>query len=98
MRSKKLPLTNGEQPVVAHYEELRSRVVAGQFRGVRRGLANLQQMGMATWMETVSSCPPLPVTRSGVTISETRLPDERCPALIDILANLALNRFMEVHA
>ena len=96
-----LSSTNGEQPVVAQYEELRSRVVAGRIRGVRRGLANLLQMGMATWMETVSSCPSLvgPVTRPGPTLgSETRLPDDRCPALVDILANLALNLFTEAHA
>jgi hypothetical protein len=92
--------TNDEQAVVAHYEDLRSRVVAGRIRGVRHGLAILLQMGMAAWMETFSSCPPLagPATRPGATSSETRLPDERCPALVDIFANLALNRFMEVHA
>ena len=86
--------------MVAHYEDLRSRVVAGRIRGVRRGLANLLQMGMATWMETVSSCPSLvgPVTRPDATSSETRLPDDRWPALVDILANLALNLFTEAHA
>lgn len=74
--------------------------MAGRIRGVRRGLTILLQTGMATWMETASSCPPLaaPVRRRGTTSSETRLPDERCPALIDILATLALNRIMEVHA
>jgi hypothetical protein len=100
LRSEEHTASSEEQPVVAHYEEIRSRVVAGRIRGVRRGLAILLQMGMATWLETASSCPPLggPVTRSGAASSETRLPDERCPALVDILANLALNRFMEVHA
>jgi hypothetical protein len=55
---------------------------------------------MAAWMEAASSCPPLAgsATRSGATSSETRLPDERCPALVDILANLVLTRFLEVHA
>ena len=86
--------------LVAHYEELRSRVVAGRIRGVRRGLAILLQMGMVTWMETVSSCPPLvePATRPGAASSERRLPEDRCPDLVDLLANLALNRLMEVHA
>ena len=95
-----LSSTNDAQVVVTHYEELRSRVVSGRIRGVRRGLAILLQMGMATWMETVSSCPPLagPVTRPGAPSSKIRLPDERCPALVDLLANLALNRYMEVHA
>jgi hypothetical protein len=100
VRSEALPSSNDERPVAAHYEEIRSRVVAGRIRGVRRGLTILLQMGMATWLETASSCPPVagPVTRPGAASSETRLPDERCPALVDILANLALNRFMEVHA
>ena len=86
--------------MVAHYEELRSRVVAGRIRGVRRGLANLLQMGMAAWMETVSSCPSLvgSATRPDARSSETRLPDDRCPAVVDILANLALNLFMEARA
>jgi hypothetical protein len=55
---------------------------------------------MAAWMDAASSCPPVagPATRPGATSSETRLPDERCPALVDILTNLALSRFMEVHA
>ena len=74
--------------------------MAGRIRGVRHGLAILLKRGMAAWMEAASSCPPLAgsATRSGATSSETRLPDERCPALVDILANLALTRFMEVHA
>ena len=92
--------THGEPVGVAHYEELRSRVVAGRIRGVRHGLAILLQRGMAAWMDATSSCSAFasPATRPGATSSETRLPDERCPALVDILANLALTRFMEVHA
>ena len=95
-----LPTTHGESVGVAHYEELRSRVVAGRIRGVRHGLAILLQRGMAAWMDAASPCPVFasPATRPGATSSETRLPDERCPALVDILANLALTRFMEVHA
>jgi hypothetical protein len=55
---------------------------------------------MAAWMDAASPCPVFasPASRPGATSSETRLPDERCPALVDILANLALTRFMEVHA
>ena len=92
--------TNHERIVIAHYDEMRNCVVAGRVRDVRRGLTILLQMGMAMWMETLASCPPCadPVTRSRATSIETRLPDERSPALVDILANLALNRIMEVHA
>jgi hypothetical protein len=74
--------------------------VAGRIRGVRHGLAIFLHRGMAAWMEAASSCPPLAgtATRPRATSSETRVPDERCPALVDILANLALSRFMEVHA
>ncbi len=74
--------------------------MTGRIRGVRRGLTILLQMGMAMWMETVSSCPPYlePVTRPSAASIETRLPDERCPALVDILANLALKRLKEIHA
>jgi hypothetical protein len=74
--------------------------VAGRTRGVRHGLAIFLQMGMAAWMEVASSCSPLagPATRPSATSSETRLPDEGCPALVDILANLVLTRFMEIHA
>jgi hypothetical protein len=86
--------------VVQRYEELRKRVVTGRIRGVRRGLAILLHRGMSAWMEAASSYSPCatPVTRSGLTSRDTRLPDERCPALVDILTNLALNRIMEVHA
>ena len=99
---KKTPLTppdptHGEPVGVAHYEELRSRVVAGRIRGVRHGLAILLQRGMAAWMAECAR-PSRPRRGPGATSSETRLPDERCPALVDILANLALTRFMEVHA
>ena len=92
--------THSEQVVVAHYEELRGRVVTGQIRGVRRGLVILLHRGMSAWVEAASSCPPCaaPVTRPDVSRRDTRLPDERCPALVDILANLALNRITEVHA
>jgi len=92
--------TDAGEVLVARYEELRSQVVAGRVRGVRRGLAILLQMGLVTWMDTVSSCPPLvdPVTRPAPASSERRLPDDRCSVLVDLLANLALNRLMEVHA
>lgn len=100
MRYVRCFTTHSEPIVVAHYEELRSRVVTGRIRGVRRGLAILLHRGMSAWIEAASSCPPQadPVTRPGVTNRDTRLPDERCPVLIDILANLALNRIMEAHA
>jgi len=74
--------------------------VAGRTRGLRHGLAILLQMGMAAWIEACSSCLPRadPTTRSRPGSSKQRLPDERCPALVDLLANLALSRLMEVHA
>jgi len=89
-------VSNGEQ--VSHYEELRSRVVAGGIRGVRHGLVILMQMGMAAWMEAILSCPPVagPTRHTSATSRQTRLPDERCPALVDLLANLALTRFTEI--
>jgi hypothetical protein len=94
------PLTCDTQALVAHYEELRRCVVAGRIRFVRHGLAVLLQSGMVAWMEACSACLPSmdPVARSSASTCETRLPDERHPALVDLLANLALNRLVEVHA
>jgi len=95
----RLLTSHGEQIVVTYYEALRSQILAGRIRGVRRGLAILLQTGMAAWMEAVSSCPPRAApTWPSATSRDTRLPDERCPALLDILTNLVLNRFMEVQA
>lgn len=85
--------------MVTHYEELRSQILAGRIRAIRRGLAILLQMGMAAWMEAVSSCPPRAApARPDARIRDTQLPDEQYPALLDILSNLVLNRFMEVQA
>lgn len=95
----RLLTSHGEQIVVTYYEELRSQILAGRIRGVRRGLAILLQTGMAAWMEAASSCPPRAApTWPSATSRDTRLPDARCPALLDILTNLVLNRFMEVQA
>ena len=93
-------MTHDGEALIAHYEEMRRCVVAGRVRFVRHGLAVLLQSGMAAWMDTCSVCLPDgdPTTRLSSPNSETRLPDERCPALVDLLANLALNRVMEVHA
>lgn len=73
--------------------------MAGRIRGVRHGLAVVLQMGMATWLSTVSFCTPIadPVAERDPTDSGKRLPDERRSAFVDILATLALNRFTEVH-
>ncbi len=90
-----------KQAVGAHYEELRSGVVVGRVQGIRRGLAILVQRGMAAWMDTVSWVPSLdaaPSPQPTVARCETRLPDAHSAAPIDILANLTLNRFLEVHA
>jgi hypothetical protein len=94
------PLTHDAQVLVADYEELRRCVVAGSTRFVRHGLAVLLQSGMVAWMEACSACLPGmdPVSRSSASSCETRLSDERHPALVDLLANLALNRLVEVHA
>ena len=94
------PVTYDSQALVAHYEELRRCVVAGNTRFVRHGLAVLLQSGMVAWMEACSACllGIDPAIRSSASTCETRLSDERHPALVDLLANLALNRLMEVHA
>jgi hypothetical protein len=94
------PVTCDAQALVVQYEELRRCVVAGNTRFVRQGLAVLLQSGMVAWMEACSACLPGidPVARSNVFTNETRLSDERHPALVDLLANLALNRLAEVHA
>jgi hypothetical protein len=94
------PVIYDAQALVAHYEELRRCVIAGQIRFVRHGLAVLLQNGMAAWMEACSACLPGrdPATRSRASTCQTRLSDERHPALVDLLANLALNRLVEVHA
>jgi hypothetical protein len=93
-------VTHDAKALVARYEELRRCVVAGNTRFVRHGLAVLLQSGMVAWMEACSACLPGidPVTRSSTFTCEKRLSDERHPALVDLLANLALNRFLEVHA
>ena len=74
--------------------------MAGRIQSVRRGLSIFLQRGMAAWLETASSCPPpeAPASRPSATACEARLPDEGCSALIDILANLVLGQFTEVHA
>ena len=92
-------VTYDAQVLVAHYEELRRCVVAGNTRFVRHGLAVLLQRGMVAWMEACSAYLPDidPVTRSSASTCETRLSDERHPALVDLLANLALDRLVEVH-
>ena len=94
------PVTYDAQALVARYEELRRCVEAGNTRFVRHGLAVLLQSGMLAWMEACSACLPGidPVTRSSGSTCESRLSDERHPALVDLLANLALNRLVEVHA
>ena len=94
------PATYDAQALSARYEELRRCVVAGNTRFVRHGLAVLLQSGMVAWMEACSACLPSldPVTRSSVSTCETRLSDERHPALVGLLANLALNRLVEVRA
>ena len=107
MPGKKTPLnsvqpsvTYDAQALVTHYEELRRCVVAGNTRFVRHGLAVLLHSGMVAWMEACSTCLPGmdPVTCSSASGCEPRLSDERHPALVDLLANLALNRLVEVHA
>jgi hypothetical protein len=85
--------------MVAPYEELRGHVVQGRVRGVRHGMTVLLQGGMAAWMRACLSCPPLAAstTPSRSAGSERRMPDEQLPALVDLLANLALDRLMEFH-
>lgn len=76
-------------------------MVVGRVHGIRRGLAILLQRGMAAWMDAVSTVPsPVAAPSIQPTASryETRLPDAHSAALIDILANLTLNRFLEAHA
>ena len=94
------PVIYDAQALVVQYEELRRCVVAGNTRFVRHGLAVLLQSGMAAWMGACSTCLPGidPVTRSSASTCETRLSDKRHPALVDLLANLALNRLVEVRA
>lgn len=91
-------LAQGEPDGVVDYEALRSQAVAGRIQSVRRGLSIFLHRGMAAWLETASSCVPPAASRLDSTAREARLCDEGNSALIDIIANLALSQFTEVHA
>ena len=86
------------QRCLAHYEELRSRVLAGHALGSRLGLSLLLRSGMAAWLHAWAACSPLEPTAQ-TTQPPTRgepLADECCVGIISVLANMALANRMEV--
>ena len=89
--------TQRNNTLVEHYEQLRSRVVAGEFSGPRHALALLLHKGMATWMqECVSCCAALDAsTPASSTSTEQAIPDEGRAELVGLLASMTLT---EVYA
>ena len=89
------PSETDKQSLTALYEQLRTRVLSGRIRGVRDGLAVMLQKGMAAWMEVCLSCRQT-ITKKHLAPIEQVLPDEQYGALIDLFANMAMNRIKEV--
>ena len=85
--------------LVEHYEQLRSRVVAGEFSGPRHALALLLHKGMATWMqECVQCCAALePSTSPNSTSTKQAILDEGRAELVGLLASMT-SRLTEVYA
>jgi len=79
-----------------YYEQLRGHVVQGCVGGVLHGLAVLLHRGMAAWMQV---CLPLAESMTSLPTAESqeRIREPQLPALVDILANLALEQIMELH-
>ncbi len=85
----------GKQSLINRYEQLRTRVLSGRIQRGRDGLSVMLQKGMAAWME-VCSLYRQAITKKRVAAIEQVLPDEQYGALIDLFANMAMNRIKEV--
>lgn len=85
---------------LAHYEELRDRVLAGRALGSRLGLSLLLHSGMVAWMEGWAACSPEePAAQVARVASRAEpLPDEHCADLVSVLASMALSHLTETSA
>jgi hypothetical protein len=84
--------TNGRDPFVAAYEELRRRVLAGASFGGHFGLALLLREGIAAWMARGPACfapaaPAADLDRRGAAPIVT---DEFHAGVVRVLASMAL--------
>lgn len=91
MTSPFFQLETDNKSIVTSYEQLRTRVLSGRIQGVRNGLAVILQKGMAAWMEAFASCRQT-VTKKRTASWEDALPDEQYGAVVDLIANMALNQ------
>ena len=96
--SKTWVATETNNILVNHYEQLRSRVVGGEFSGPRHALALLLHKGMATWMrESVSCCAALEAPKPPrSTSTDPAIPDEGRAELVGLLASMT-SRLTEVY-
>lgn len=83
------PSPAGSDAHVERYEELRVYVFEGGSWSPRLGLAVLQREGVVAWMEAWSACRE--PAASSVGSRGEGLPDEKCSAVVDVLANMALS-------
>ena len=98
MTPPEVPAAMATNSLVEHYEQLRSRVVAGTFSGPRHGLALVLQKGMATWMlECVRCCGALEASTPPSSMStEQAIADEGRAELVGLLASMT-SRLAEVY-
>ena len=86
-------------PRVAHYEDLRGRVLAGGALGCRLGLALLLREGMAAWLERGSLCPGgVPPAGPERRLPEKVVPDGNCADVVRLLAHMVLSGLEEKRA
>ena len=91
-----LPGTTQSAPLVAHYEDLRRRVLIGKTWGSRLGLALLLREGIAAWMEGWSLYPGVvPPVEPEHGLPEEALPDGRCADVVRLLAQMVLSGLEE---
>lgn len=93
-------MTAAASKCLAHYEELRGRVLSGRALGSRLGLSLLLQSGMVAWMEGWAACSPMDPAAQPVEVASRvePLPDERCADVVSVLCSMALSNLMEANA
>jgi hypothetical protein len=93
-------VTATAQRCLAHYEELRGRVLAGRALGSRLGLSLLLCSGMAAWLEGWASCPQVePAVQTTQTPARVEpIADECCAGVVSVLASMALGNLTEAIA
>ena len=79
----------GRRQEVERYEQLRSRVLAGEPSGFGLGLALLERRGVAAWARAWQSTTPAPEARPPAA-ALAALPDGAGGELVGALASMAL--------